>query len=433
MKNNKLRDLKLDYSWIMIALCFLSVFICFGFCSSNRMMYLTAITDALHIKRGAFSLNDTLRFAAQTILNLFFGTLVSKFGTKKLLCAGYFCMIGFAVINAYADSLYQFYIAGVLLGIGLSLSGTTMMSTVINKWCTKNKGTITGAVLAANGLGGAVAAQIVSPMIFEPGNPFGYRNSYKLIALLLMVILVLILLFFRNAPKGADSTAAPTQKKKKVRGAGWVGMDYSDAAKKPYLYFALVCMFFTGMSLQGLAGIATPHMYDIGLDKPFVATVSTFSSLCILGSKFLTGYLYDNVGMKRTMNLSFICAFISIAALLLLTNTPVGRVIAFVRSLTGAIALPLETVMLPLFASELFGNKSFDKTVGLFCSASTAGFAVGAPFANLCYDRFGSYDLPFIIFSALMIFVTVTMQFVLRSAGRDKKAILSAAENAAAN
>ena len=38
----------------------------------------------------------------------------------------------------------------------------------------------------------------------------------------------------------------------------------------------------------------------------------------------------------------------------------------------GAVSLPLETVMLPLFASEFFGNKSFDKTVGIFASASYA-------------------------------------------------------------
>ena len=85
--------------------------------------------------------------------------------------------------------------------------------------------------------------------------------------------------------------------------------------------------------------------------------------------------------------------------------------------------------MLPLFASELFGNKSFDKIVGLFVSASTAGFALGSPLANLCYDLFGNYNISFIVFSCLMLFVTITMQFVLRSASRDKKLILEEAEN----
>ena len=421
-----------DYMWVIVALCFLCVCTGLGLCSGGRTMYLTAITEALNIKRSAFSLNDTFRYVTTTVVNLFFGLLISKFGTKKLMCAGFVCLIGFALLNSYAEHLYVFYIAGVLLGVGLSWTGTTMVSAVINRWCTKNKGTITGAVLAANGLGSAVGVQILSPIIFEPGNPFGYRNSYRLVAVVLAITLVLILLFFRESPKGSESTPGRVQKKKKARGAGWIGMDYSDATKKTYFYLALICMMLTGMSLQGLNGIATPHMYDIGLDKPYVATLMTISSLCLLGSKFLTGFMYDRTGMKITMNICLFCSFVSLAGLVLITNTPLGKVIALIRIIFSSVALPLETVMLPLFASELFGNRSFDKIVGIFSSASTAGFALGSPLANLCFDIFSNYNLPFIIFAVLMLFVTVTMQFVLRSANRDKKIILEAAEKEAA-
>ncbi len=231
MRTNDLQGRKFDYTWVIVAICFLSVCISLGFCSGGRTMYLTAITEALNIKRSAFSLNDTFRYVTTTIVNLFFGLLVNKFGTKKLMCAGFLCLIGFAILNSYAEHLYVFYIAGILLGVGLAWTGTTMVSVVINKWCHKNKGTITGAILAANGLGGAIAVQILSPIIFETGNPFGYRNSYKLVALLLTIMLALIIMFFRDAPKGAEKTAIPVQKKKKVRGTGWIGMEYEDAIK----------------------------------------------------------------------------------------------------------------------------------------------------------------------------------------------------------
>ncbi len=427
IKDFKVR--KFDYTWIIIAICFLSVCTSLGLCSSGRTMYLTAITDALNIKRSAFSLNDTFRFLTTTAVNLFFGTLVKKFGTKKLMCTGFVCLIGFALLNSYAEHLYIFYIAGILLGVGMSWTGTAMVSVVVNRWCNKNKGTITGAILAANGLGGAVAVQILSPIIFEEGNPFGYRNSYKLVALVLAIMLTIIIVFFREAPKNLSIENAPIKKKHKVRGTGWVGMEFNNAVKKPYLYLALVCMMFTGMSLQGLSGIATPHMYDLGIDKQFVANLMTMSSLCLLGTKFFAGFMYDRVGMKTTMNMCLISSLVSLVGLVMITNTPLGKVIAAIRIVFASIALPLETVMLPLFASELFGDKSFDKIVGLFTSASTAGFALGAPFANLCYDMFGNYNIPFIVFAVLMMFVTITMQFVLRSANRDKKIILEVEAN----
>ncbi len=415
---------KFDYTYVIIAICFLSICTSLGLCSSGRTMYLTAITDALDIKRSAFSLNDTFRYVTSTILNLFLGFFINKFGTKKLMCAGFLALIGFALINSVAVELYQFYIGGILLGIGISWTGTTMMSTVINIWVKKNKGAITGFVLAANGLGGAVAVQIISPIIFEEGNPFGYRNSYRLVACVLAVMLVLVLVFFRDRPKGAEKTLVPLKKKRKIRGESWVGMEYNDIIRKPYFYFALACMALTGMSLQGISGISAPHMYDIGMEKSYVATLSTISSLCLMSSKFFTGFMYDKTGLKITMNICLFSSFLSLGGLILVTNTPIGRVIAVVRIIFSSIALPLETVMLPLYASELFGSKNFVKVVGYFSAACTAGFAVGAPFANLCYDLFGDYNVAFIVFACLMLFVTLTMQFVLRCARRDRKIIM---------
>ena len=233
---------KIDYSWVIIAICFIAVMTSLGLCSSGRTMYLTAITDALNIKRGAFSLNDTFRFASTTIVNIFFGTLVNKFGTKKLMCAGFVALIAFALINSVAEQLWLFYLAGILLGIGLAWTSTTMVSAVINVWCKEeNKGKITGAVLSANGLGGAIAVQILSPIIFEEGNPFGYRNSYRLVALILAVVLALIIIFFKDRPKGAEKVEIK-KKQKKVRGAGWVGMEYSEVVKKPYFICFLVIL-----------------------------------------------------------------------------------------------------------------------------------------------------------------------------------------------
>ena len=422
------KKLKFDYSWIIIVVCFLSVCVSFGFCSSGRTLYLTAITDALEIKRSAFSLNDTFRYITTTVLNLFVGLLVNKFGVKRLMCSGYLCLISFAVINSVAEDLWLFYVGGVLLGIGLSWTGTSMMSIVVNRWCKSNKGTITGAILAANGLGGAIAVQIISPIIFEEGNPFGYRNSYRIVAIILAVMLALIVVFFKEAPKGAEIADVPNKKTRKARGAGWVGMDFEDAVKKPYFYLALICMAMIGMSLQGLGGLSTPHAYDVGLDKAYVANLATISSLCLVGCKFLAGFMYDRIGMKLTMNISLGCAFLSLLGIVFISNTPIGRLIALLRIFPATVALPLETVMIPLFASEIFGNKSFNKIVGVFAAASTAGFAVGAPFANLFYDIFGNYNIPMIVFAVLMLFVTVTMQFVLRSAGKDRAKILALAE-----
>ena len=140
-------------------------FVCLGFCSSNKSLYLGAITEALNIKRSLFSINDSFRYVATSVVNLFFGTLIVKFGPRKLVGAGFLCLIASTLIYATATNVAIFYLGGTFLGIGLSWCTTTMVSYLVGRWYPEKRGTVTGFALCANGLGGALAAQILTPII----------------------------------------------------------------------------------------------------------------------------------------------------------------------------------------------------------------------------------------------------------------------------
>lgn len=421
MLKNKLKDIKFDYSWVILGICFLVVFTSLGLCSSGRNMYLTAITGALNIPRGAFSINHSIRFITTTIINLYFGALINKFGPKKLICTGFICLIGFALINATAEKLIYFYFASVLLGLGLSWTTTAMTSVVIRRWFTKNIGTLTGAVLAANGIGGAIAVQIISPIIFEEGNPFGYRNSYILVSIILSVVFFIILFFFKDKPKNDDNSSFDVSKKKKTRGEGWEGLEFNEIIRKPYFYMALASVLFTGMALQGLGGIYLPYVYDLGIDVEFVAIITSFGGILLTLTKFGVGFMYDKFGLKISMNICYTCMLLSLISIMFVANTPLGKSVMFFRSFVGCIASPLETVMIPLIASSLFGNKCFDKVLGIFVSVNYAGFAIASPLGNIIYDIKGDYSLSFVIFTIFEIFTIIAMQFVLRGASKDRK------------
>jgi MFS family permease len=126
---------KADYKWVIVVLCFMMVFVCLGFCSSNKSLYTFAITGALGIPRSSFSLNDSCRFITTAIVNMFFGSLVSKFGTKKLICAGFVSLILSCLAYSVATNVFVIYLGGCLLGIGLAWTTTTMVGCVVNKWC----------------------------------------------------------------------------------------------------------------------------------------------------------------------------------------------------------------------------------------------------------------------------------------------------------
>lgn len=166
------------YRWVIVAASFLMVFVCLGFCSSSKSLYLAAITEALGIKRSLFSINDSCRYIATAVVNLFFGALCARFGRKRLIAAGFACLIASMLLYAYAPNIYLFYLGGVLLGLGLAWTTTTMVGSIVHRWCPAHAGKIMSLILAANGVGAAVATQIVTPIIYAPGDAFGYRSAF---------------------------------------------------------------------------------------------------------------------------------------------------------------------------------------------------------------------------------------------------------------
>ena len=69
MEEKKTKKFKFDYSWVVIAICFLVTGMSLGFCSSGRTLYMKPITEALGIGRGVFSLNNTFRFVSDLCKN----------------------------------------------------------------------------------------------------------------------------------------------------------------------------------------------------------------------------------------------------------------------------------------------------------------------------------------------------------------------------
>ena len=418
-----------NQKWINVIVCAFMIFVSLGFFSSNADLYMKAITEANDIPRSIYATAHSFRFIATSITNIFFGYLVYKLGTKKLILSGFVMLILSAVIRIFANHFLHFCVAEAFSGIGFSFCGTAMVGGIVNRWFKENTGTIMGVVLSVNGIGGALAAQIVSPMINEVGNPFGYRNAYTFVVCILAFAMLMIAIFFKEKSKDeADDTPVPAKKKK--RGSQWVGVDYDVVKKKAYFYGAAICIFLTGAILQGVGSIRAPYYGDIGIDSAYIATAASVASLCLTGSKFFVGVLYDKMGLRRTITMCCASACIYMVMLGFVTDTVSGRAMAMACGVFSAIALPLETIMLPLYAADLFGNKSYNKILGIFVSFNTAGYAIGSPLINGFYDLFGKNYRPMIFALAILMgIVMISLQFVITGAHKVRDEIIAQENN----
>ena len=174
-------------TWLIAILSGLMVCLVLGFCNAPKSLYVQPVTQALGISRSVYAINDSCRFVATAVVNLFFGSLVSRFGPRKLIAAGFACLVSAMVLYSVAEHILLFYAGGALLGLGIAWTTTTMVGYVVNLWWSERKGTVMGAVLASSGIGAAIGTQILSPIITREGDLFAYRGGYRVAALVMVM------------------------------------------------------------------------------------------------------------------------------------------------------------------------------------------------------------------------------------------------------
>ena len=92
------------------------------------------------------------------------------------------------------------------------------------------------------------------------------------------------------------------------------------------------------------------------------------------------------------------------------------------------VAIPTETVMIPLLCNDLFGAVSYDKFLGVFMAMKALGLCLGAPLGDLYFDMFGTYRPCFWFFAIIMAAVGIGYMPVIRSVYKEKAAIIAAQE-----
>lgn len=431
------------YKWVIAAMCFITVLIALGLCSSSKGLFLAPVTTELNLARGLYSVTDTIRYATTSLINLAFAALVMKLGTKRMMILGVLSLACSMLLYSIAPKLPEgatmmdtvktlapIYLSGAFLGLGLAWCTTTMVGYVVGKWFAAARGSVMGVILSANGLATAVTSKVLNPVIIGEASVFGrtgFRFAYQLIAMMLLAVVVLLLIFFREAPEEAIEGAAGKGKKK--RGRQWVGFEWSEVSKKHYFYITAVCIFLTGMALQSVASVTKAHLSQVFNDEDFVTTVLAVYSLVLCGTKFFTGFSYDMFGLRRTILICHVAAAFSIIGMALVPASMPG--LALAAKIVAAFAMPLETIMLPLIAADMFGEKCFPKVMGLFVSINTAGYAVGSPLTNVVYDFMQNYRTILTIYGVMMVVVAVVEQFNLYHAQKDREAFLAAYEASA--
>jgi MFS transporter, OFA family, oxalate/formate antiporter len=377
--------------------------------------------------RAAIQWAFTLFVLFETWLVPIEGWFVDKYGPRiVVMFGGILCGIGW-VMNSYATTLSQFYLAQIVAGIGAGAVYGTCVGNAL-KWFPDKRGLAAGLTAAGFGAGSALTVAPIQSMIQSSGFQAAFFNFG-----IGQGVIILILAFLLLAPKpgqvpDAVNTANIIQTR---RNYGPI-----EVIRQPVfwlMYFMFVIVGAGGLMVTAnLKPIAVDIKVDsipvtlIGLTMTTVTFAATIDRVLNGLTRPFFGWVSDHIGRENTMFIAFAIEGVGIFMLYLWGQDPLWFVL-----LSGLVFFAWGEIysLFPSTCTDTFGAKFATTNAGLLYTAKgTASLLV--PLANYLQQGTGNWSLVFLIAAAANILASLLAITVLKPWRR--KVIAAAKSNQAA-
>ncbi len=414
--------LKKHYHWVIAAVCLIQMTFYGGSANNFSGLHQKPITESLQISQTSFSLAYSFKSLISTLFTFLSGTFLMKFGFRKVTIFALLSGTVFYAVLGFTNSYPMLFVTFGIMGITAAFGSTAAITKVISEWFHKYRGTVLGCVTAATGFGGSLMC-ILQTKAMETFETLSWRASFFTCSILTFVCALLVILFIKNKPQ--DMGLVPygdgeeiIGKKKRISQNARAGLSMHQLLHRPSFYIMILFTYLSCLCTYiGFLEII-PHMLKCGFSQAQSSSLNSFMLLFLSPIKFLMGYLSDRIGPKKVMLIALGLEGVGLALLALVGHNYTFAMLAV--AIFGA-GLPVNTILVPLLAFDLFGYKAQAQYTGVFMSLVTIASMTGGPLASFCADTTGSFA-PAMWIASIASFVMIALYPILYYlAGRDKK------------
>ena len=336
------------------------------------------------------------------------GYLTDKVGTRLMVFVGLVILGGAFLFFSRVDNLWMFYLAYVLMAFGQGLGSWIPLMTMLNKWFNRRRASAIGWSNVVSRLGALLLVPTIAWTVDDEPGRIGWRMTAMIVGITILVLAAPLSRLLRNNPDdyGAlpDGEPPPTDASVTSPSAPREqDLTASEALRTPAFWFISLGHGFTSMVILAIMTHLGLMMVDKGYELEDAGFVVIVYTAVAMGFQLVGGYVGDR--MSKRVGLAF---FTSVQA-------------AGVMVLVFAQTLPMFYVFGILFGAgfggrnpltvairaDYFGTASFGKILGFSTVPMNVLLLVAAPFAGWMYDRYGTYELAFLILAGLNAFGAV--------------------------
>ncbi len=372
-------------------------------------LFVGPIGAKYHWSKAAIQVAFTVFVLFETWLVPVEGYLVDRFGPRWIVViGGVLCGIAWT-INSMADSLWTFYVAAAIGGIGAGgVYGTCIGNAV--KWFPGRRGLAAGLTAAGFGAGSAATIIPIANMI----KSVGYEQTFLTFGLIQGAVVFVLGWLILVPPASFMATST-----KLSPGASRYQAQPLEMLKTPVfwiMYLMFVMMAAGGlMAVAQLAPIAKDFKVDtipvslIGLTLPALTFALTLDRILNGLCRPFFGWVSDQIGREQTMLIAFALEGFGILALANFGTSPVAFVL-----LSGLVFFAWGEIysLFPATVTDTYGTKFATANTGLMYTAKgTAALLV--PLTSLMAAK-GNWHPVFMAAAALNILAALMAILILK-------------------
>ena len=400
-----MKNSKIFYGWIVVLGCILITTTLVPPIMALSGKYTTYVTADLGIKDSQFTLVNTIVQAMGIFLSPFVAKNLAKGNMKKIqsICIVGFCLGYFAY--SFATSVVHLYICAFLVGFCWLNSALIPVSMMINNWFVKQKGLAMSLAMAGIGVGGAILGNVIQILL----NNYGWRMTYRIMAVIILVVALPTALFIlKKKPEdmglkalGADE--APAAGKKAAAPAKALTLTVGQSKGKLFFWLMIGGIFLNGLINTGSL-INFPAAMNRMQGAAVATTVITMYSLIGIGGKIFLGWINDKFGVIASS--IYGCVFFALSFLCILFAGDSANML-YLMGVVFGLGNAIGTVSPPLVVAEVFGQEKYAEAYGFANSFSQVGMTLGGLLVSGIYDMSGSFNVAWALLFVLTVMTMV--------------------------
>ena len=348
-------------------------------------LYLQPMTLDLGWNRQTFAIALAIQNLVYGLATPFAGMIVDKYGAARVLIGGTLLYAVGMVLMAFSTSGWEFSLsAGLLVGIGLSCSGFSVVYGVVGRAFPPGKRTM---ALGIAGAAGSFGQFVMLPYGQVLINHIGWH--YALLTLAVTVMLIVPL------------SAALVEDKRK-QAVVFHKQSIPEALREAFGHsgYVLLCSgyFVCGFQLMFISVHFPAYMIDQHMTPETGMTALALIGLFNIFGSYFWGWLGNRYTKKYVLSTLYFTRAVAIAIFIATPVTPLS--VYLFGSTIGFLWLGTVPVTSGLIA-HIFGVKYFSTLTGIAFLFHQVGSFAGIWIGGYLFDTTGSYQLMWLLTIAM--------------------------------